>query len=113
MIGERVTIGHGAVIHCKYIGNFAVIGMGAVLSLRSEVGEWAIVAEGGIVKARQAISSRVVVAGNPVKVVRDVQEKDIEFWKYGKQLYVDLARQYLEQGMELVGLNKISQGGPV
>ena len=34
-IGEKVTIGHGAIIHAAKIGNLAVIGMGAVLSIRS------------------------------------------------------------------------------
>ena len=32
-IGERVTVGHGAVIHCKSIGNSVVIGMGAVFGV--------------------------------------------------------------------------------
>ncbi len=29
-IGERVTLGHGAIVHSEFIGDFAVIGMGAV-----------------------------------------------------------------------------------
>ena len=49
-IGGKVTIGHNATIHGKHIGNLAVIGMGSVLSIWSEIGEWAIVAEGSIVK---------------------------------------------------------------
>jgi len=32
-IGERVTIGQGAILHCKEIGDFAVIGMGAIISV--------------------------------------------------------------------------------
>jgi len=32
-VGEKLTIGHGAVIHSKSIGDYAVIGMGAVLSI--------------------------------------------------------------------------------
>ena len=102
-IGKSVTIGHSAVIHCAKISDFAVIGMGAILSIRSEIGEWTIVAEGGVVKQKQKIEARVVAAGNPVKIVRPVSEKDIEFWTYGKQLYVDLAKKYLESGMEAVG----------
>ena len=44
-IGKMVAIGHSAIVHGKQIGNQAVIGMGAVISIRSEIGEWAIVAE--------------------------------------------------------------------
>ena len=37
-ISRRVTIGHGAIVHARVIGPEASIGMGAVLSLCSEIG---------------------------------------------------------------------------
>ena len=98
-IGSHVTLGHGAVLHGTEIGDYAVIGMGAILSILTRVGEWAIVAEGGIVKANQAIPAGKVAAGNPAGVVRDVNDRDKELWRYGKQIYVDLALRYLESGM--------------
>lgn len=101
-IGRKVTIGHGAVIHGREIGDQAVIGMGAILSIRSEVGERTIIAEGGVVKSGQRIPPKVVAAGNPAKVVREITAKDEERWNRGKQLYVDLARKYLDEGMEPV-----------
>ena len=101
-IGKRVTIGHGAVVHGGAIGDQAVIGMGAIVSIRSEIGEYAIIAEGCVVKMNQVIPPGVVAAGNPAKVVRDVTPKDKELWDYGKQLYIDLAKTYLEKGMEPV-----------
>lgn len=102
-IGQKVTIGHGAVVHGKQISDQAVIGMGAVISLWSEIGEWAIVAEGSIVKMKQIIPPRVVVAGNPATIVRDLSEKDQDLWNWGKQLYIDLAKKYLDEGMVKVG----------
>ncbi|WP_419657004.1 putative transferase [Desulfosarcina variabilis str. Montpellier] len=99
-IGQQVTIGHGAVVHGKQIGDFAVIGMGAILSIFSEIGEWAIVAEGSVVKMRQSIPPRVIAAGNPARVVRGLSEKNQEFWTWGKQLYIDLAEKYLNIGMQ-------------
>jgi len=99
-MGKRVTIGHGAVIHGRNIGDSAVIGMGAIVSIWADIGEWAIVAEGGIIKLNQVIPARVVVAGNPAQIVRDVTEKDQEVWNMGKQVYIDLAKKYLDVGME-------------
>ena len=99
-IGKKVTIGHGAVVHGKYIGNQAVIGMGSVISIRSEIGEWAIIAEGSIVKMKQIIPPEVVAAGNPAKIVREIAEKDKEYWNWGKQIYIDLAKKYLDVGIE-------------
>ncbi|MBW1836872.1 MAG: gamma carbonic anhydrase family protein [Deltaproteobacteria bacterium] len=102
-IGKRVTIGHGAVIHGKYIGDLAVIGMRAIISIWSEIGKRSIVAEGSVVKMKQIIPPNVVAAGNPARVVRDVSDQDEEFWSWGKQLYIDLAKKYLDIGMEPVG----------
>ena len=99
-IGNKVTIGHGAVVHGKTIGDYAVIGMGAIVSIWAEIGEWAIVAEGSVVRLKQIVPARVLAAGNPIKIVRDIAEKDEEFWVRGKQLYVDLAKRYLDGGMK-------------
>jgi carbonic anhydrase/acetyltransferase-like protein (isoleucine patch superfamily) len=101
-IGKRVTIGHNAVAHGKKIGNQSVIGMGAILSIWSEIGESAIVAEGSVIKMKQIIPPKVVVAGNPAHIVREISSKDEEFWNWGKQLYIDLAKKYLDEGMEPV-----------
>lgn len=101
-IGKKVTVGHGAIVHGKRISDMAVIGMGAVLSIWSEIGEWAIVAEGSVVTMRKAIPPEAVAAGNPARVVRKVNDRDREFWHYGKQLYIDLAKKYLDKKMEPV-----------
>ena len=97
-----MTLGHGAVIHSQLVDDYAVIGMGAITSIRSKIGRWTIVAEGAIVKMEQTIPDGVVVAGNPAKIARKVAEKDIEHWTWGKQLYVDLAKKYLAEGMHEV-----------
>lgn len=101
-IGNRVTVGHGAIIHSASIGDFAVIGMGAILSLYAEVGEHSIVAEGSVVKRNQKIPSGLVVGGSPARELRKVTEEEIRLWDSGKQLYIDLAKEYLKDGMRPV-----------
>lgn len=101
-IGKRVTVGHGAILHGKSIGDGAVIGMGAILSILSEVQEGAIVGEGSVVKWGQVIPAKMVAVGNPAKVARQVSPKDEEIWNWGKQLYIDLAKRYLRVGMQPV-----------
>lgn len=102
VIGKKVTMGHGAILHGKCIGDGAVIGMGAIVSILSELGEGAIVGEGSVVKRFQIIPAKMVAVGNPAKVVREVNEKDKEFWDWGKQSYIDLAKRYLRVGMQPV-----------
>jgi len=99
-IGMMVTIGHRAMLHGKSVGDYSVIGMGAILSIRSEIGEHAIIAEGAVVKMYQSIPNGVVAAGNPARVVRKISKKDKVFWDWTKQLYINLANKYLEEGME-------------
>ena len=101
-IGTRVTIGHGAVVHGKLIGDKALIGMGAILSVWSEIGEDAVVAEGCVVKMNQIIPPKVVVAGNPAQIVREKNMQDEDILKFGNQLYIGLAKKYLDEGMEPV-----------
>jgi carbonic anhydrase/acetyltransferase-like protein (isoleucine patch superfamily) len=93
-LGERVTVGHGAILHCNRIDDCAVVGMGAVLSFDVEVGCWAIVAEGCLVPSGMKIPAGKIATGVPARLTGDVQKRHKDFWNYGKQLYVDLARKY-------------------
>ena len=102
-IGKGVVIGHGAIVHAKSVGSKAGIGMGSILSVRSEVGEETIIAEGAVVKQNQRIEAGIVAAGNPAQKTRSLREKDRDFWAYSRQLYIDLAKKYLAIGMQRMG----------
>ncbi|OPY83362.1 MAG: Galactoside O-acetyltransferase [Syntrophorhabdus sp. PtaU1.Bin153] len=101
-IGDRVTVGHGAIVHGSLIGNGSVIGMGAILSIYSEIGQSTVVAEGAVVKMRQVIPEEVVAGGNPAKILRKIAQRDREYWNMAKELYIDLASKYLRIGMNRV-----------
>ena len=101
-IGKHVTIGHGAVLHGNIIADYAVVGMGAVICFDVEIGEWCIVGEGCVVPNGQHIQPGKMVMGVPARIVGDVQQKHKDFWVYGKQLYVDLAKRYPHE-LEQIG----------
>ncbi len=101
-IGGKVTLAHGAIIHSTKIADFVVVGMGAVVSVYAEVGEETIIAEGSIVRMRQKIPAGVVVSGNPAKVVGKITQKQREYWEWGKGVYVDLAREYVRNGLQKI-----------
>jgi carbonic anhydrase/acetyltransferase-like protein (isoleucine patch superfamily) len=98
---ERVTVGHGAIIHGKYIKSHAVIGIGSILGFDVVVGSWAIVAEGCVVPQNTVIPDGKIAGGVPFKIIGDVKAKHKDFWTYGKQLYVDLAKEYPEKFKKL------------
>ena len=93
-LGKSVTLGHGAIVHCGCIEDFAVIGMGAVLSFEAKIGKWAIVAEGCVVPRGMEIPAEKISTGVPAKIVQNVEQHHKDFWTYGKQLYVKLAHKY-------------------
>jgi len=85
-------IGHGAVIHGCRIGRDALVGMNAVVMDRAVVGEQAIVAAMSFVKIGGRIPPRVLVAGVPAKVVRELSDADLRGKQAGTRLYQELAR---------------------
>ena len=96
--GEKVTVGHGAIIHGNLINSYAVIGIGAVIGFDVVIGKWSIVAEGCVVTKGAVIADNVIVAGVPYKKIADVKQENRDFWLYAKQLYIDLAKEYLKDG---------------
>jgi carbonic anhydrase/acetyltransferase-like protein (isoleucine patch superfamily) len=101
-VGEGVVIGHGAIVHAKSIGDGAGVGMGAILSIRSEIGAGAVVAEGAVVRQGDVIPEGILVGGNPARKIREIGQKDIDFWKKSRQIYIELAAKYRRLGMERI-----------
>jgi len=84
-------IGHGAVIHGCRIGRDALVGMNAVVMDRAVVGESAIVAAMAFVKIGDRIPPRVLAAGIPARVVRELDEARLREKHAGTLLYQELA----------------------
>lgn len=96
-IGNWVTLGHGAIIHNATIHDWAVIGMGSIVSDWAVVGEWAVVAEGAVVINKQQVPGGRIAVGMPAKVIeKPVSDEYKKQWTHFKGVYVDLARRYPE-----------------
>ena len=54
-VGNMVTVGHGSILHNCTVRDYAVIGMGAIVSDYAVVGVWSVVGEGCVVKNKQVI----------------------------------------------------------
>jgi len=94
-------IGHGAVIHGCRIGRDALVGMNAVVMDRAVVGERAIVAAMSFVKIGDRVPPKVLVAGVPARVVRELSDDDVRHKHAGTLLYQQLA-QRCRAGMRAV-----------
>lgn len=72
VIGTDCTIGHGAIVHGVEVGDFVLIGMGAILLGGSRVGEGCVIGAGAVVLENAEIPPYSLVVGCPGKVVRQV-----------------------------------------
>lgn len=99
-IGDRVTVGHGAILHNCRIGNSAVIGMGAIVSDWAELGEWSVVGEGAVVKQSQKIPANHIAVGVPAKLIGEVTEEFKAQWNKFKDIYAELAEKRYPQGLK-------------
>ena len=94
-IGAWVTLGHGCIVHNATIHDWAVIGMGAIVSDWATVGRWSVVGEGAVIKQRQVVPEGQVAVGVPARVLEKKTDAAYrEEWTRFKETYVDLARRY-------------------
>ena len=94
-IGDNVTIGHGAVVHCASIGNNTLIGMGAILLDGAVIGDHCIIGAGALVKENAVVSPGTMMVGVPAKCVRELDPEQIARLD-GTPPYVPLSKAYLE-----------------
>lgn len=91
LLGDRVSVGHRAVVHGATVGDGALIGMGAIVLNGAMVGPGAVVGAGALVPEGMMIEADTLVVGSPARVVRRVDaalaaRRDAT-WRH----YVDLA----------------------
>ena len=76
-IGDRVTVGHSAIIHGCTIEDNVLIGMGATVMDHAVIGTNSIVGAGALVTGGTEVPPRSMVLGSPAKVVRELTDEEV------------------------------------
>ena len=95
VIGEDVTIGHGAIVHACVIEDACLIGMGSTILDGAIVRKNGFVGAGALIPPGKIVGSGELWLGNPARCVRKLGDKDIEQLYYSAQHYVRLKDKYL------------------
>lgn len=74
IIGDFVTVGHGAILHGCTVEDHCLIGMGAIVLNNAVIGRGSIIAAGTVVTERTVIPPNSMVVGIPGKVVKTFEE---------------------------------------
>jgi len=94
VLGKNVTIGHMVMLHSVFIGDNSLVGNGAIILDRAQIGSNVIVAANALIAPDKVIPDGVVVMGAPAKVIREVTDKDLALIEMSWKVYVENARRF-------------------
>lgn len=94
VIGNRVSVGHNAIVHGATIEDDVIVGMHATVMDGARVGRGSLIAAGALVKEHEIIPERSLVVGVPGKIVRTLDELAYERNLANAKVYVEDAKEY-------------------
>ncbi|WP_024286670.1 gamma carbonic anhydrase family protein [Cellulomonas sp. KRMCY2] len=98
IVGNNVSVGHGAVVHGCTIEDGCLIGMNATVLTGARVGRDSLVAAGSVVLEGTTIPPRSLVAGVPGKVRRELTDEEVAALHGNSSRYVTRANDYRALG---------------
>lgn len=97
VVGEDVTVGHGAKFESCEIGDNTVVGMNAVILQGARVGAGCVLAAGTVVLEGADIPAHSLVAGVPGRIRKSLEGASARWVEGGGGHYVRLSRRYMEE----------------
>lgn len=94
LVGAYCTVGHRATIHGCTVGDFVLVGMGAILLNYATIGDWSIIAAGALVTEGMDIPPYSLVMGAPAKIRRTLTPEEAAQNRYWAQKYRRVALEY-------------------
>ena len=98
VVGDNVIAGHGAVIHCRKIGNTVIIGNNATLLDGVEIGSYCIIGAGATLAPNTKVPDRSLVTGVPAKIKSEISSEHLAMLERAVIAYKALTRKYKQQG---------------
>lgn len=94
IIEDGVTIGHQVTLHSCRIRENALIGMGTILLDDVEIGENAFIGAGSLASPGTVVPPNTLAFGRPLKVIRELTDKDFAEMERIRKGYVEKAAYY-------------------
>ena len=96
-LGNRVTVGHLAMLHGCSIEDDCLIGIGAIVLNGARVGRGSVIAAGALVPEGMDIPPESMVMGMPAKIRRAVTPDEKERFKQNAQRYIRYRQDYRDE----------------
>jgi len=78
IVGNKVTIGHSAVLHGCTIKDLCLIGIGGIILENAVIEEKSMIAAGALVTPNFIVHSGKLAAGVPAKIIRDLTQSELD-----------------------------------
>ena len=98
-IGDRVTIGHSAVVHACTVESHVLIGMGAIILDNAVIGKHSVIGAKALVTSRTVIPPRSLVLGSPAKVIRSLTDEEVASIEKYADNYLKTSALFKEEGI--------------
>ena len=93
-VGDYVTVGHKVVLHACSVGDYCLIGMGAIIMDNAVLADRVFVGAGSLVTEGKELQGGYLYLGNPARRVRELSRNEIEFLEYSAIHYAQLKDQH-------------------
>ena len=94
-LGKFCTVGHRAVVHGCTVGDYCLIGMGAIVLSGAVIGDRCMVGAGALVTGKMNAPAESLILGSPAKVVRALTEAELAHLEESAREYIHLAQRDL------------------
>jgi carbonic anhydrase/acetyltransferase-like protein (isoleucine patch superfamily) len=101
VVGNWVTIGHGALVHACSIGDETLIGMGAVVLDGAVIGRNCLIGAGAVVTPKTTIPDGMLVLGAPAKPIRLLSAEERQELRQLAEEYARNAAYCLAHGLQM------------
>lgn len=96
-IGENVTIGHKVVLHGCTVGDYCLIGMGAIVMDGAVLEPKVFLGAGSLVAPGKTLQGGFLWLGSPARKVRALTQNELDWLQYSATHYIKLKNDYLRQ----------------
>lgn len=94
IIGDRVTVGHKAVLHGCAVGDECLIGMGAIVMDRAVVEPGVMIGAGCLVPPGKTLQSGYLYTGAPAAKIRPLSDREKAYFEYSANYYAQIAERH-------------------
>ena len=93
-IGSNVTVGHQAMLHGCTIGDGTLIGINAVVLNNARIGKNCLIGASALIADGKVIPDNSLVVGAPGRVIRQLQQKEVDMLSQFNRSYIDKIARY-------------------